>query len=237
MNNKANKSKILDKALRLLPWYATGWLTPKERSYVKEKLLEFPELQEQLLAEHRIIDIIKEDKSLLDESALEPSELRLKKVLKKIDVETTFVQVSKPKVALITRLKQAVDSFLSGGTTKIQYAGIAAVSTLSIALLFAFISPLVKQQNNIFHPATVETPGKERAENVTKLLVGLSTSPDAPELLRTLREVHAKINPVSGKDGMYRISLSEKLNSDQTNILIKKLSMRKDLFWFAGEAY
>jgi len=81
MNKKQTKKPIPSKALKLLPWYATGWLSPEEREYVQEILSQYPEFQEMLEREHQIINILKEDKSILDQSCLEDTEVRLKRVL------------------------------------------------------------------------------------------------------------------------------------------------------------
>jgi hypothetical protein len=234
MNRTSNKNKIPEEALKLLPWYATGWLSPEERSYLKEMMEKFPELRKLLATEREVIRLVKEDESLLDQSSLESTNSRLEKVLKKLESENT-TQDTKTN-SLVSKLNQFIHAFLSGSSSKTQYAAFAAITTLTIALLFAFISPLVKQ-NNVFHPATMETPVRADTKNVTIILVGLNASPSDPALLKVLKGFNGQIDAVQGKDGMYRISLSKKLNSDQTHDLIKQLSSYKELFWFAGEAY
>lgn len=233
---KANKNKIPEEAIKLLPWYATGWLSSEERDYVKEILSESPELQNLLLTEHEMIRAVKEDKSLLERSSLESTELRLENVLKKIDLEPNNQTERKTSENLVSKLQNFISTFFSGDISKTQYAAFAAISTLSIALLFAFISPLVKEKN-IFHPATVETAMRKNTGNVTILLVGTNVAPNNPELLNVLSEANATIDAIPGKDGMYSVSLSKKLTPKQTNKLVEKLLTHKDLFWFAGEAY
>lgn len=235
MNKKQKtKNKIPVKALKLLPWYATGWLSPEERSYLKKVIAEFPELQELLKNELEMIRLIKEDHSILDQTLLEPVETRLENVLKKLEAKPntehaqSFLKIGLQKLTTIFDLRDI---------SKIQYAAIATVSTLSlIALLFTFISPLMKQ-DNIFYPAAHEETHKKYSNTVTVLLIGLSTGLDNPTLLKLLKESHAIISAVPGKDGMYRIRLPEKLNPKQTANLIEKLAIHKDLFWFTGEAY
>lgn len=236
MNIKSNKNNIPEEAIQLLPWYATGWLSSEERDYVKEILSESPELQELLLAEHEMIRAVKEDKSLLEHTFLESTEIRLESVLKKIDLEPSNKIERKTSVDVASKLKELVSTFFSGNVTKTQYAAFAAISTLSIALLFAFISPLVKEKN-IFHPATVETTMRKNTGDVTILLIGTNVPPNNPQLLKVLNEAHATIDVIPGRDGMYSVSLPERLNSQQANKLVEELLMHKDLFWFAGEAY
>ncbi len=235
MNEEINKNKIPDEALRLLPWYATGWLSSEERAYVKENLAEYPEFQELLLSEYEVIRLVKDDNSLLDQSLLDAPEVRLERVLGKIKALETVEGIQNEKESSWVKLKSFFQNLLFGESTKFQYASIAVVSTLAIALLFAFISPLVKEGNS-FYPATIETSLHDN-RNVTVLLVGLNTEPNAPKLLSVLKASNAKISSIPGKDAMYQITLPVKLTPDQTNLLIKSLSKNKDLFWFAGEAY
>ena len=60
MNKTQHTTQIPDKALKLLPWYATGWLTSQERTYVQKTLSQYPEFQEMLDSEHKMINAIKE---------------------------------------------------------------------------------------------------------------------------------------------------------------------------------
>lgn len=239
MKQKTNKNQNLEEAQKLLPWYATGWLAPKERAFVQEMLSKHPELQKELELEYEIIKQVKEDESLLDLSIIESTEKRLSKVLEKLEPhevsEQTPIDSVSPSPSLINQLKQFAYKLLSGDSTKLQYAGFAAVSLLSVALLYGFISPLINNHNT-FYPATVasfETAG----EDETILLVGLNTDSNDPRLKQLLQDLDTKINVVPGKDGMYRIHLSKKLGAIEIKALIQKLTASKELVWFAGEAY
>lgn len=240
MKKEANKNKIPEEAIKLLPWYATGWLSPEERAYVKKILSKSSALQKELNEEHEMIKIIHEDKSLLDASALLPTEQRLESVFAKID-ELEKDELQKHRGILEasksnSKLKQFIYSFLSGNQSKIQYAAFAMVSVLAILVVFSLVSPLFVQKN-IFYPATVDTQESIKQKNVTILLVGLSTNPQNPQIKKLLQENHASIIAVPGKEGMYRIILPTKLDQKQTSQLVNKFLSRKDLFWFVGEAY
>ena len=233
MNNKPSKTtQIPEEALKLLPWYATGWLSPKERSYIKGVLKEHPELQELLVKEQKIISLIKEDKSILDKSSIETTEARLSKVLLKLDDHKNSPSFKKQSTNGFD-LGEFIKSFFFG--SKIQYISIALISTISIALLYAFISPLV-QQNNAYYPAALEEVNPQ-SKNVTILLVGLNVKPNNASLLKVLNESQATISAVPGKDAMFKVHLKNKLDPMQTKVLLKKLSSHTDLFWFVGEAY
>ena len=240
MNKEANKNKIPEEAIKLLPWYATGWLSPEERAYVKKVLSQSTALQKELNEEHEMIKIIHEDKSLLDASAILPTEQRLENVFAKIDeLEKAELQKNKGVIDVSTpasKLRQLVSSFLTGNQPKAQYAAFAMVSVLAIVIVFSLVSPLFVQKN-VFYPATVDTQESTKQKNVTILLVGLSTNPQNPQIKKLLQENHASINAVPGKDGMYRIILPTKLDQKQTSQLVNQFLSRKNLFWFVGEAY
>jgi len=232
MNKKQIKKQIPDEALKLLPWYATGWLSPQEREFVQEILSQYAELHEILDSERKMINAIKEDKSILDQSCLETTEVRLNKILAQLPKEKeknekTSIKSNQGFLIFLSKL-------FSSYSPKMQYAVIATVTTLTIALSFAFVAPLL-DENNVYYPATSAI--KKSNINSTTLLVGLNTEATDPRLLKVLEENNAKIDLIPGKSGMHHLSLSVKLNAEQTKSLLKELTNNKELFWFAGEEF
>ncbi len=235
MNNKINNNQSLDEAMRLLPWYATGWLTPKERAFVRDMLEKYPELQDELELEYTVIRKVKEDKSILDMSVTEPTEKRLEKVLEEIsalkeDNKTRYIDRSQEGFL------QLISGFFSSYSSRLQYAGIAAVTALSVGLLYTFISPLMKPEN-VYKPATANSNSEKNNTNTTILLLGLNTEPSDPRFEKLVQGLGGEISEISGKDGMYRMLLPRKLNSAEIKALIQKITINKELVWFAGEAY
>ena len=232
MSKIQDNKQISEEALKLLPWYATGWLSPKEREYMQDALSEFPDLQSVLDSEHEILKAIKDDKSILDRSCLKPTDYRLNELLKKLPEQSSKKDVViKPQQGFI----QSILNVFLGLSSKTQYAAFASVGALSIALLFTFAVP-VAQEGNTFYPATSKP---ETSKNTgTTILVGLSAGLDDPRLLKVLKENNAAIDAVPGKNGMYRLKLSDKLSAEGTKKLLNALTTDdKDLFWFAGEEF
>ncbi len=119
--------------------------------------------------------------------------------------------------------------------SKPQYMGFAAVTTLSIALLFAFTMPLFEHKST-FYPAAIESE-KGKADKNT-VLIGLSVAPDDPILLKILNRYNIKTTTIAGKDGMYRLSFTKnKPNAADLDKLLSTLSKQTELIWFVGEAY
>jgi len=235
MSQKINNNQIPEEALRLLPWYATERLTPKEKSFVEDALLKFPELQEQLKLEHEIILFLKEEEECFSLSAIESSSERLTALMNSEEFNTDKAITPQPKYAIISQVERFVRSLMSGNMSKIQYVGFAFVATLSIALLFAFVAPLVNQ-NNTFYPASTES-NETSHTNTTELLIGLNVSPDDPRLAKAFNGLHVKTIAVPEKEGMYRMIFSEKLSPPVLEKLLLDLAADKKLVWFVGEAY
>ena len=232
LENKNNK--VFEEALKLLPWYASGRLTSTEMSYVDDALKKYPELQTQLKTEYKIRDFLNEEKELFYFSALESSEERLKAVFNHDvfkDANSSADDVTRDQQQIVN-VKGFIQSLLSGHMSKAQYMGFASIVTLSVALLFAFVGPLVNPKNT-FQPAYIGTS----QSNDTSILVGLSVAPDDSRLAEMLGDFKTETSAVAGKKGMYRINFTEKPNPQDLKNLLKKLSENDKLVWFVGESY
>ncbi|MCF6190714.1 MAG: hypothetical protein L3J51_09550 [Cocleimonas sp.] len=234
MNLENKNNKIFEEALKLLPWYASGRLTSTEMSYVDDALKVFPELQDQLKTEYKIRNFLNEEKELFYFSALESSEERLKAVFNHevFNGKSALADDVAKSQKQTSEVKGFIQSFLSGRMTKAQYMGFASIVTLSVALLFAFVEPLVNPKNT-FHPAYIGTS----QSNDTSILVGLSVAPDDSRLVGILGKFQTRTVEVAGKKGMYRISFTEKPSPQDLKKLLKKLSEDEKLIWFVGESY
>ena len=233
MNKKQLKKQIPVEAIKLLPWYATGWLSPQEREYIQKVLSQYPDFQKLLDAERKMINTVKEDKGILDRSCLEATEIRLNKVLGQLS--STTEKNKKASKGVNQGVLVYLFNLVSNYSPKMQYAVIVAVTTVTIALSFAFVAPLL-DENNVYYPATSGV-NKKSNKNLTTLLVGLNIEPTDPRLLKILDENNAKIDAIPSKSGMHHLTLSVKLNATQTKSLLKKLTDNKALFWFAGEEF
>lgn len=235
MNKNQNKKQIPSKALELLPWYTTGTLPLQDHQYIENILSEYPELHEVLNSEHEMISAIEKDRTILEQSCLKPTSDRLETILEQLPQKSEDTKITnKSKQGFIQNLPQ----LLFGNSSKIQYTAFASITTLAIALLFAFAAPLVEEttgEDTIYFPANILS--EEANKNTTSLLIGLNVGLTDPHLLSILKENKAEITAIPGKNGIYRFSLSVRLGSEETKILLNKLTDNKKLFWFAGEEF
>jgi hypothetical protein len=231
-----NKNNIPQEAIKLLPWYATGWLSAEERSYVNKVLKEYPQLQDLLNDELEMINLISENKKILELSSLDTHKTRLDNIFKTIDKDDS-IDSNKHNSSGI---KALLTSWLPTSYNT-QYASFAVVAILSITLLLAFVAPLVfqeKSQQGVFEPATsAEINLSKGTTNATILLIGIKGSPEILKTLAPLKDKLSKVEHVQGKAGMYKVILKSKLVPEKTQELIQYLLSQKEMVWFAGEAY
>ena len=233
-----NKNKILNKATELLPWYATGKLSPEDHHFMDEAFASYPELKNQLKVEQSTIQFVKSKPEILNASALESPEDRVNHILDLLEEPThiTIKQEESSHNSLTHKLKQFFGKLFpsSGSFGAYQYAGFALVVFAVIAVVHnTFNAPTVIQES-VFYPAAEKKIVFKN--NQTVLLLGVNGKLDSPKLLKLLQKVDAEISAVPEKDGMYRIRLGKKLNSITINALLDELRAEKELVWFAGES-
>ncbi len=235
MNIDTKNNQIPEEVLELLPWFAIGGLSSEEHSYFQEALLKFPKLQQLLDQEREMIRLIAEDSSLLEISSLEPAEQRLKGVLNRIESNIVNEEES---LSTTGKIKKMLDSWLPDSLGASQFSSFASVAILVVSLvaLAAFIAPLFTQESN-FTPASAVVTKATSPASATILLVGFNGSSKELSTYPLFTNILATVEPVSGKKGMYQVSLNKKLDEQQVKGLIAKLVAQKELVWFAGEAF
>ncbi len=238
MNQNTNKNQIPEEALQLLPWHAKNLLMGDDKAYMESALLKFPELQDKLKEELEIVRFLEEKKELYQLSSVGSAESRLENLHRsgEFTEKTIGTTETDQEASIFMRINNLINSLMSGSMSKTQYIGFAAISTLSIALLFAFVSPLV-DKNNTFYPAYKgSVKGKSQADTTT-LLLGLNIDPDDPRLLAIFKGYNAQTDEIPGKEGMYRMTFTKKPSAKELEKLVKELSDNEELIWFVGEAY
>lgn len=238
MKPTKNNNQHLEKALELLPWYSAGLLSEEDSAYIEEKLAKHPELQEELTLDNVIAKQFKEDKRPLDLSSLPSIDVRLNHVLGQLENNQIVRNENRETTSFTSRAKQYFSQLLLGSSSRFQYIATATASIAVVALAYAFISPLILDEESTFRPATANTVDANKNTDVTVLLVGLSIDSNDPRVQEVLKDIEtSKLSAVPGKDGMYRLALSKKLAPAETKALIQELVSQKELVWFAGEAY
>lgn len=79
----------VNEARLLLPWYITGKLTEPERKLVEEMLERHPDLQADYQREMKTVDLLRSNDSLLQLTAVDSTQQRLDKLMKRIQREAS----------------------------------------------------------------------------------------------------------------------------------------------------
>lgn len=247
MNKNTNNGNdsIPQEVLELIPWYVTDTLSVDEKAFFKEALASYPQLQQHIKMEEQLHQKVVVDPSVLDKSAIAPTEERLKSVLNMIDVEEAKTQTSTQN-SFADKLKSIVDMLIPNVNGTPQYARVASlgVLVLSVAVLTAFVAPLFTNSNKSdYIPASAVTTQTEEKKNApvnsasTKLLIGFKGSSVELGNNSLLKGKLAKIESVPDKEGFYQISFKQHLSPAETQKMIDALLAQKDMIWFAGEEF
>ena len=244
MNNNTNNSDgpIPEKVLELVPWYAIGKLSVDDQALFEQALVSYPSLREQLDIEQQMQAAVSADHSILNKSAIAPTEERLKSVLNMIDIEEAS-QSQVQNVSMLDKLKSMFDSIIPSANGVPQYARVASVGilVLSVAVMTAFVAPLFNDKSD-FIPASAVTQSdinKPALTNSTKttLIVGFDGTSVELGDNTVLKGKLSKVESVPDKDRMFQISFKETLSADEIKQTIDALLLQKEQIWFAGEAF
>ena len=92
MSQQTHKDPI-EEARLLLPWYITGKLSEAEKALVEAALKQYPVLQEEYTQELKLVETIRLNADLLKLTAMDTTQQRLDKLLKRIEREEMPVSV------------------------------------------------------------------------------------------------------------------------------------------------
>lgn len=248
MNNNTNNSdgSIPEKVLELIPWYAIGKLSVDDQAYFEKALVSYPSLSKQLETEQQIFEAVSADHTILDRSAIAPTEERLKAVFNMIDVEEarSNAENTESSDSLLDKIKNSFEVIFPSSNGLPQYARVASVGVLvlSVAVLTAFVAPLFTDNKSDFTPASAVTQSNINQPSLinstkTTLLVGFNGTSVELGDNTVLKGKVAKIESVPDKEGIFEISFKKSMNADQIKETIDSLLAQKQLIWFAGEAF
>ena len=224
-----------------MPWFTMGKLSPEDHAYFQDCLNKHPQLQQLLDHEQEMKRLILQDKTLLELSALEPIDERLKKVMNQIDsVPQNKTEKYEVNLGFVSKLKESLISWFPGKLNIWHYSSFASAAIL-VAVLMAFIAPIFNQgkftDETEFTPASANDTELNNSASTTILLVGFNGSPEELRTQPALKDKLTNVEAVPTKKNMYRVSLNSKLNADEVKQILDTLLSEKEHIWFAGEAF
>lgn len=159
MNNQEN-NQLVDEARLLLPWSLTGQLSKQEQAMVDAALENSAEFRAEYAQEERMLRTVRENTSLLELSAMDTTELRLNKLLTRIEKEPAHAQAKPSEVlpAITIQGETAWTKFKQGWKDFWQGSGNATWLTPANAVLGVLVlSQAVLGAVYLTKPAKTET--------------------------------------------------------------------------------
>ncbi len=116
MSNQ-EQHQLLEEARLLLPWYLTNKLTTAEHVLVTQALALYPELRKEQRQEGKMMQLVKDNTSLLELNVMDATSQRLAKLMERIESESESKSESVPESPQTpVRPKSRWRDFFQGGT-------------------------------------------------------------------------------------------------------------------------
>jgi hypothetical protein len=246
------KTTTKQEVINLLAWYNLGKLSDDEKTMVESALSEDPSLKEELLVEQSMAALVKEDKTLLDQSLFEDSQSRLDGVLAKIDILEGTQTAAKPEIvkqttvatekkqSYFSQLKAKFDDLLASSSHSFTYAVFAALTVVQLGLLVFFIVPSVNMEaEGEYYTASADTQvinttvQNPAVEGGTVLIIGMQGHIRLDGITSLSSDVQIDLLPSAS--GYYRVRVNKKLSDTELQELKNELSKKHGAIQFIGE--
>ncbi|MGB5600109.1 MAG: hypothetical protein WBM66_15410 [Thiothrix litoralis] len=207
----------VEEARLLLPWYITEKLSAPERKLVEQMLAEHPELQEEYRRELNMVDMIRANTGLLQLSAMDTTNARLDKLMKRIEREeqtkasatpVTIPRQPEPKTAV-----RGIKSWLTDWLPTFEWltpgnAAFALLLLVQAGFLGWFANSMISPTSNVYNVATVADD--QAATSVAKglvLLVDFNEEAQVRQVRDFLRQWDARILDGPDDNNLFKIEV------------------------------
>lgn len=238
----------VEEARLLLPWYITGKLSESERKLVERILETHPELADEYQRELKLVDMIRANTALLELSAVDTTQQRLEKLMKRIEREeqTNPAESSvpsrqfAPKPDWLGEVKQWVRKLLPTweGLTPVN-AVFALLLLIQAGFLGWFAHSASSQQEGIYVSATVA--GDSTALPVVNgmvLLVDFNGDARIQQVKEFLLHWNARILDGPNDTGYFKIEMKDVMSSDpQASTILQQMQQDNAVIAFIGREY
>ncbi len=230
----------------LLPWYITGKLSEPEKQQVEDALASDPELQADYQRERRMVSMIRENTSLLELAAVDTTNQRLDKLLKRIERETPAespAQPAKPgqrqpvstRPPLLRRLREWFDfSWLTPANAA--FASLLAIQ-IGVAGWFTYLN--ATKPETIYTSASVveDTTAVGKPSGMT-LLIDFKDDAAARQIREFLLKWNAHIIDGPDANNLFRIEIRDAPAADKrSELILQKIKQDQSVSNFIGREF
>lgn len=222
--NSHESGNLIDEARLLMPWYLTNKLSSEEQQLVNEALEQSSELRGEFLQEEKMMRLVKENKSLLELTALDTTQQRLDKVLSRIQHEEQQTQTAQNTAT--AKKKGKAENWLSKffksglfGNDWLSPANAVFASLLVCQLGFMGYTQLSPSASEgaVYKPASVQKTSAGQAgikKSTATFLVEFRDDAPYGEVCDFLNTWNARIVSGPDKQNMFSVELSTDSTTD-----------------------
>lgn len=233
-----NHGNNTEEARLLLPWYITGKLNEAERRLVEKALEEYPELRHEYQHELKMVDMIRGNAGLLNLKALDTTEHRLGKLMRRIEQEQATASQQKPQAATTGSGKFSLRGFLRNLIPSTDWLTPAnAVFATLLVIQAALIGWTLHDKPTDFFTVTStdENQGQTPVQGMA-LLVGFNDDARLGEVNDFLKQWNARIFDGPDAGNLFRIELRDnEPGSPQSKVTLQQIKKNQQLINFIGQ--
>lgn len=238
----------VEEAHLLLPWYITGKLSEPERKLVESMLEQNAELKEEYLRELKMVDMIRSNSSLLQLTAVDTTQQRLDKLMKRIEREEQTKKSTFPgQMVRQADRKKATFAWREFWRSLFpQDSGLMSARAVFAVLLLAqagligwFTHSYFGSQSNIYITAdVVDKKAKIPVVSGMILLISFNESARMREVRDFLKQWNAHIVDGPDASNLFRIEIKDVPASDQrSESILQQIRQNQVLIGFVGREF
>lgn len=247
--NLDKHSESIEEARLLLPWYITGKLSPEEHNLVEQVLEHCPSLQEEYQRELKVLNTVRDNASLLQLKAVDTTEQRLDKLMKRIEQDNVTTSAPTPKQAPFVKpaapkplklrglLDRILPSFDWLTPANAVFATLLIVQAGFIGLVGYDLSN--KEQQQIYHSASVADDVQAvKANNGTILLIDFKEEAQIKQVRDFLLQWNAHIVDGPDDNNLFRIEVRDIAPDNQhSNLILQQMQQDQGVIGFVGREF
>ena len=247
MSQQTHKDPI-EEARLLLPWYITGKLSEAEKTLVEAALKQYPLLQEEYTQELKLVETIRLNADLLKLTAMDTTQQRLDKLLKRIEreempnVAEPLVQVKpvvKPSISLWQTIQQFITGWMGGDSmwkpANMVFASLLAVQMGVLALYY--IQPQTVYET-VTYEDSISAAASTKAKNLV-VFVDFNQKASVTNVHNFLKQWNARVIDGPDSNDLFKIEFrnTQTLSESDIKQRIAQLEQEKAVVNFVGREF
>lgn len=250
--SRYQQGDTVNEARLLIPWYITGKLSGPERKLVESMLEQYPDLKKDYLREMRTVELLRSNDGLLHLTAVDTTQQRLDKLLKRIQreedsVPDALLPASLPTSGKKSGIKFSWPGFFRSLWPSMEWLTPANAVFASLLLIQAgFIGWFAHSfmangnvQESVYHTATADTNG-ETVPLVGGMVLLVDFNEDAPikQVRDFLNKWNARVLDGPDANNLFKIEIRDVEPSDKrSDAVLQQMQQDEATIGFIGREF